>query len=299
MAASYCCDVFFIPNMSAKISEIKPIEYQGNGKIITFNKPLIMAIVNTTPDSFYDGGKFESIADVINDIEEKILQGADIIDIGAASSRPYALEINEIEEWTRLKNVLPQIRKKFPQIIISVDTFRANIAERAAELGADMINDIGGGTLDKNMFHIVAKLQLPYVLMHIQGTPQTMQDHPHYNNVAKEVIENLSEKVKTLSTMNFKKCIIDPGFGFGKSLEHNYQLLKQLQSFQHLNLPVLAGLSRKGMINKVIGTNPVTALNGTSVLNTIALLNGADILRVHDVKEAKQAIDLVKFYEKI
>ncbi|PBQ34849.1 dihydropteroate synthase [Sphingobacteriaceae bacterium] len=258
-----------------------------------------MAIVNITPDSFYDGGKYDSVRDILHDVEEKIKLGADIIDLGAASSRPNAKEISETEEWERLKGVLTVIREKFPEILISIDTYRASIAEQSAHLGADIINDIGGGTLDDKMFATVARLNLPYILMHIQGTPQTMQQNPHYENSVSDIREIFESKINSLKNLNFSKIIIDPGFGFGKSLENNYELLKGMSSFLNLHFPILAGVSRKGMINKVIGTNPVTALNGTTVLNTIALLNGASILRVHDVTEAKQAIELTEFYKSV
>ena len=257
-----------------------------------------MGIVNITPDSFYDGGKYDSVKDVLRDVEEKIRQGTDIIDIGAASSRPNAKEISETEEWERLKEVLNAIRKNFPATLISVDTYRASIAERSAESGADIINDIGGGNLDENMFTTIARLNLPYVLMHIQGTPQTMQNAPSYQNVVSDIKNEFAKKTDLLRSLHFEKIILDPGFGFGKSLENNYELLKGLAEFLDLGFPLLAGVSRKGMINKVIGTNPVTALNGTTVLNTIALLNGASLLRVHDVSEAKQAIELTEFYTK-
>ncbi len=271
------------------------MEYTCNGKTLTFIKPLVMAIINITPDSFYDGGKYSNVNDVLRDIEEKINQGAHIIDIGAASSRPNAKLITEHEEWQRLEQYLPEIRKKFPDIFLSVDTFSAAIAQKSADAGADIINDISGGSMDTKMFSTVAKLDLPYVLMHMQGTPQTMQQNPVYADVVKNVHDELSQKTEKLLALDFKKIIVDVGFGFGKTQEHNYLLLKNLQRFN--KYPILAGFSRKSMINKVIGTNPVTSLNGTTVLNTIALLNGASILRVHDVTEAKQAIELVEFYK--
>jgi dihydropteroate synthase len=283
--------------MSTKSNENKTIEYSCNGKIITFNKPLIMGIVNLTPDSFYDGSKYSSEIDVLKDVEEKIALGADIIDIGAASSRPNAKEISEEDEWQRLKNVLDQLRKKFPKILISVDTYRAAIAKRCADLGMDIINDISGGNLDAKMFETLAHLNLPYILMHMQGTPQTMQNNPSYVDVTTDIKNEFERKIKQLQDLSFNKIMLDPGFGFGKTLEQNYQLLKELAAFKSLNYPLLIGVSRKGMINKVIHTNPVTALNGTTVINTIALLNGASILRVHDITEAKQAIDLVEFYK--
>lgn len=258
-----------------------------------------MAIVNITPDSFYDGGKYGSVNDLVNDVSGKIKDGASIIDIGAASSRPGAEEIPEAEEWNRLHEILPALRKEFPDVFISIDTYRASVAHKSAEAGADIINDISGGNLDKTMFETIAKLDLPYILMHIQGTPQTMQKNPQYTNVSAEVKQEFQNKINVFHQLNFHKIILDPGFGFGKTTEHNFQLLKELKILTDLNLPVLAGMSRKGMINKVIGTSPVTALNGTTVANTLALLNGASILRVHDVTEAMQAIELVEFYKNV
>lgn len=284
--------------MKIKNTEIKPIEYACNGKIITFIKPLVMAIVNITPDSFYDGGRYSGVKDILADVEEKVKSGADIIDIGAVSSRPGAEEISEDEEWKRLQPVIAEVRKKFSKIIISIDTYRSEIVKKSAAEGADLINDISGGNFDKEMFNTVAKLDLPYILMHIRGTPKDMQKEPHYEDVVKEVMNDLRTKTEQLNKLGFYKIILDPGFGFGKNVEHNFKLLKQIDLFA-AQYPVLAGVSRKSMINKVIKTNPVTALNGTTVLNTIALLNGASVLRVHDVTEAKQAIELVEFYKNI
>jgi dihydropteroate synthase len=283
--------------MNTKINEKKTIEYSCNGKIIKFNKPLIMSIVNITPDSFYDGGKYDSESDVLKDVEEKINSGANIIDIGASSTRPNSDEITEKEEWKRLKAVLISVRANFPDILLSVDTYRASVAKKSAEHGIDIINDISGGNLDSLMFKTVADLNIPYILMHIQGKPKTMQNNPKYLNVVEEVKKDFESKINQLINLGFNKIILDPGFGFGKSLENNYQLLKSLNIFSSFNYPILAGVSRKSMINRVIGTNPVTALNGTTVLNTIALQNGASILRVHDAFEAKQAIELVEFYK--
>jgi dihydropteroate synthase len=283
--------------MNTKINEKKTIEYSCNGKIIKFNKPLIMSIVNITPDSFYDGGKYDSESDVLKDVEEKINSGANIIDIGASSTRPNSDEITEKEEWKRLKDVLISVRANFPDILLSIDTYRASVAKKSAEHGIDIINDISGGNLDSLMFKTVADLNIPYILMHIQGKPKTMQNNPKYLNVVEEVKKDFESKINQLINLGFNKIILDPGFGFGKSLENNYQLLKSLNIFSSFNYPILAGVSRKSMINRVIGTNPVTALNGTTVLNTIALQNGASILRVHDAFEAKQAIELVEFYK--
>lgn len=256
-----------------------------------------MAIVNLTPDSFYDGGRYGSTSDVLRDIEEKIKSGATIIDIGAASSRPGAAEISEEEEWKRLGTALKEIRKQFPGIFISVDTYRSSIAEKSANEGADIINDISGGSFDTDMFATMARLNIPYILMHIQGSPKTMQENPHYEDVVKDVTNYFEGKIKILTHLNFHKIILDPGFGFGKNTEHNFKLLKALDRMKAMGYPLLAGVSRKSMINKVIKTNPVTSLNGTTVVNTIALLNGASILRVHDVTEARQAIELVEFYK--
>lgn len=282
--------------MSNKNSEITAKAYSCNGKMLTFNSPLVMAIINLTPDSFYDGGKYDRVSDIVSDAEEKVRQGAHILDLGAASSRPGAAEISEAEEWQRLEAVLGELRKTFPATFISVDTYRPAIAKKSADLGADLINDISGGGLDPHMLATMAQLNLPYVLMHMQGTPQTMQQNPTYSHVVKDIKEEFETKIAALEKLNFHKLILDPGFGFGKTTAHNYQLLKGLGSFVSLGFPVLAGMSRKGMISQVIGTNPVTALNGTTVANTIALLNGASLLRVHDVTEARQAIELVEFY---
>lgn len=285
--------------MSNKINENKPIVYQIKGKSLSFEKAMVMAIVNVTPDSFYDGGKYGNINDVLRDAEEKVKQGAAILDIGAASSRPNAPEITAEEEWKRLELPLKELRKAFPDIFISVDTFYAEIAGKANEAGADIINDISGGDFDNKMFQVIAASDVAYVMMHIQGKPQTMQLNPQYGDVVYEVKADLGKKIQQLNTLGVNKIIADPGFGFGKNNEHNFQLLKQLGQLCELNYPVLAGVSRKSMVNKIIGTNPVTALNGTTVLNTIALMNGAKILRVHDVVEAKQAIELMEFYRRV
>jgi dihydropteroate synthase len=271
--------------------------YLTNGKQLSFEKAQVMAIINITPDSFYDGGKFSSVSDIIKDAEVKIRDGASILDVGAASSRPKAVAVSVKDEVFRLKEPLLKLRKEFPKVIISVDTYLSEVAEFAIDLGADIINDISGGEMDKQMIDVVAKHQIAYVLMHMQGTPQNMQVNPSYENVAKELIDFYRVKMDYCKSKGFNKLIIDVGFGFGKTVEHNYQLLKDLSRFTILEYPILVGLSRKSMINSVIHTTPDTALNGTTVLNTIALHNGAKILRVHDVKEAKQAIDLFEFYK--
>lgn len=272
--------------------------YLTNGKQLSFEKAQVMAIINITPDSFYDGGKFSSVTDIIKDAEMKIHEGATIIDIGAASSRPNAAAISVKDEIIRLREPLVKLRKEFPKIFISIDTYLADVAEFAIDLGADIINDISGSQMDKSMLDVVAKHQIAYVLMHMQGTPQNMQKNPSYDDVVKDISTFYTSKIEQCKNLGFDKLIIDVGFGFGKTVEHNYQLLKHLNEFTSFDYPLLVGLSRKSMINKIINTSPVTALNGTTVLNTIALQNGAKILRVHDVKEAKQAIDLFEFYKK-
>ena len=273
--------------------------YLTNGKQLSFEKAQVMAIINITPDSFYDGGKFSSVTDIIKDAEMKIHEGATIIDIGAASSRPKAISVSVKDEIFRLREPLTKLRKEFPKMLISIDTYLSEVAEFAIDLGADIINDISGGDLDPKMIDVVAKYQIAYVLMHMQGTPQNMQLNPTYENVVKELGDFYKSKIADCQSKGFEKLIIDVGFGFGKTVEHNYELLKHLHDFTEFGFPILAGLSRKSMINKVIHTSPVTALNGTTVLNTIALQNGANILRVHDVKEAKQAVDLFEFYKSV
>ena len=273
--------------------------YLTNGKQLSFEKAQVMAIINITPDSFYDGGKFSSVSDIIKDVERKISEGATIIDVGAVSSKPNGKEISVKDELVRLKQPLILIRKEFPEIILSVDTYLSSVAEFAIDIGADMINDISGGDLDDKMIEVIAKHQIAYIMMHMQGTPQNMQRNPIYDHVSKDILLYFKNKLIQFQKRGVEKLIIDLGFGFGKTVEHNYQLLKDLKAFKALHYPILVGLSRKSMINKVIHTTPETALTGTIVLNTIALQNGAKILRVHDVKEAKQVIDLFEYYQSV
>jgi dihydropteroate synthase len=278
--------------------------FEFHGKIMDFTKPRVMGILNVTPDSFYDWkiGRLDdlgsgSLGDLEiwrNRYEEMISEGAYIIDIGAVSTRPGAAEVSVGKEKNRLLPVLREIRKKHPGIIISIDTYRAEIANIAAGEGADMINDISGGTLDPLMLSTIVHLDIPYVIMHMQGTPSTMQVNPTYEDVVKEVSSFLFKQAGKLLESGHDKIIIDPGFGFGKSVEHNFQLLQNLDSLVAQGYPVLAGLSRKSMINRVLKIKPEEALNGTTVLNTIALLKGASVLRVHDVKQAVEAIRLVE-----
>ena len=264
------------------------------GNKLNLDEPIVMGILNVTPDSFFDGGKYKNEEDIINQTIKMIDEGATIIDIGGYSSRPNAEHISEQEEVNRIIPIITLVRRIFPDILISVDTFRSNIAKTCIENGADIINDISGGTIDNKMYETIAQLDVPYILMHIKGTPQNMQEYPDYTDVVAEVTEYFSDKIKQLNQIGVKDIILDPGFGFGKTVDHNYHLLSSLDEFNELGLPILAGVSRKSMINKVLNTTPDEALNGTTVLNTIALLKGAKILRVHDVKEAKETIALFK-----
>lgn len=253
-------------------------------------KPMIMGILNVTPDSFFDGGKYTEESAWLEHAAQMLGEGADIIDIGAYSTRPGAKDVSEKEESERLLKVVVSIRKHFPEALISVDTFRASIAAEAVGCGANIINDISGGTLDSRMFETAARLNVPYILMHIQGTPQNMQINPSYKNVVKEVYEYLENRLKRLNELGLKKVIIDPGFGFGKTGEHNFELLRNLEYFLNLNCPLLVGISRKSIINKLLNISSKDSLNGTTILNTIALQKGAGIIRVHDVKEAKEVV---------
>ncbi len=255
--------------------------------------PLIMGILNLTPDSFYDGGQHQGTANAVRHAQHMLAEGADIIDLGAISTRPGAKTLHADEEWNRLKEPLRHIRRKFPDTLISVDTFRADVAEKAIGEGADIINDISGGTMDNNMFDAVANTNVAYILMHILGTPETMQQNINYKNVTDEVRFFFKEKCQNLESKGFNKIILDPGFGFGKTIDHNYKLLDNLPELRINNYPVLTGISRKSMINKVLQTTPEEALTGTITLNTVALLRGTDILRVHDVKEAAQVRSIV------
>jgi dihydropteroate synthase len=271
----------------------------GNKKL-DLSTPAVMGILNLTPDSFYDGGRFDVPERAVEQAVKMVDQGAAIVDIGAVSSRPFAEEVSEAVEWSRLEKVLPELVSTLPGTIISVDTYRADIAVKAAKAGAGMINDISGGQMDERMFGVIAGLEVAYVLMHIKGTPQNMQQNPQYDDVVEEVNGFFEQNLQRIRNWGVKTpVILDPGFGFGKSLEHNYHLLKALPDFKTLGCPILAGVSRKSMINKVLKTKPENACNGTTVVNTISLLQGADILRVHDVKEAVEAVKLVKAYQEI
>ena len=262
------------------------------GELIDLTTPKIMGILNLTPDSFFDGGKYKSEKEVLLQIETMIEAGATFIDIGAYSSRPGAVHVSEAVELERILPIVQLAVKSFPSIVISIDTFRGNVARACIEAGAALINDISAGNLDASMYKTIGELKVPYIMMHMQGTPATMQNNPSYNNVTQDVLYYFSEKIASLRSHGVNDIIIDPGFGFGKTIEHNYQLLQELSHFSTLNLPILIGLSRKSMIYNVLESTPETALNGTSILNTIALERGAQILRVHDVKEAQECITL-------
>ena len=266
-------------------------------KLFDFIKPVVMGILNLTPDSFYDGGKYQNEEAWVSQTRKMLDEGADIIDMGAVSTRPGAKPVNAHEELERLLPPLKILAAEFPKAVFSIDTYHSDVARRCVEAGAHMINDISGGRFDKNMFPVIAEMKVPYVLMHIHGTPENMQQHPLSENSISVVRAFFAEQVANLRKLGVEDIILDPGFGFGKTLESNYELLANMESVRIDNLPLLSGVSRKSMINKVLGTTPAEALNGTTVIHTLALLNGADLLRVHDVKEARQAIDLVHFYQ--
>jgi len=268
------------------------------GKIINLSSPKIMGILNITPDSFFDGGKYNSEKAIIKQTKKMLKQGATFIDIGAYSSRPNAKHISESEELSRILPVIKLLVNKFPDILISIDTFRGQVAQKGLEAGACLINDISGGSLDENMFKIIAKYQVPYILMHIKGTPQNMQNNPEYNDIINEITTFFIDKTNQLKALNIKDIILDVGFGFGKTLAHNYTILNQLNHFTKLEYPILAGISRKSMLYKALDSKPSKMKNATTVANTIALLNGASILRVHDVKEAMECIKIIEYSSK-
>ena len=274
---------FFEPKQSLNIK----------GKLIDLSRPKVMGILNITPDSFYSNSRTKSIDEALTKAAQFLNEGATFIDIGGYSSRPGAKDISTSEEVDRLVPVVESLVKAFPAAVISIDTFRAKVAAETISAGAHIINDIAAGDMDEKMFETVAKLQVPYMMMHMKGTPQNMQQNPVYDNVLLEVIDYLAKKVAALKALHVHDVIIDPGFGFGKTIEHNYELLNQMEAFKIFKLPILVGFSRKGMIYKTLGTSAAEALNGTSVLNTIALQKGAGILRVHDVREAVECVKLV------
>jgi len=265
-----------------------------NGRLVDLSLPKVMGIINITPDSFFEESRSESVEAVLKRVEQVLEEGGDMIDVGAYSSRPGAAHVPEEEEGRRLWPVLSAIRDHWPDVLISLDTFRGQIAEKAVgEYGVDIINDISAGQLDDTMFDVIARLNVPYVLMHIQGDPQNMQKKPQYKNVTGDVLLFLAKKIDQLRSRGVSDIIVDPGFGFGKTINHNYELLHNLEQFKMFELPLLVGVSRKSMIYRFLGGSPETALNGTTVLNTLALTGGAKILRVHDVKEAAECVKLV------
>ena len=262
------------------------------GNLIDLSTPKVMGVLNITPDSFFDGGKYKDEKAILLQVEKMLIDGATFIDVGAYSSRPGAKHISEEEEINRIVPVVKLLVSHFPTILISVDTFRSKVAQKCIEAGAALINDISGGDLDDKMFDVVADLQVPYILMHMQGNPQNMQEAPAYDNIVTEVFYELSKKVEKLNALHVHDVILDVGFGFGKSAAHNYELLKNLDYFQQMELPVLTGVSRKSMLYKPLDITPQEALNATTIVNTIALQKGTQILRVHDVKEAIEAVKI-------
>ncbi len=280
-------DTFFSPKLTITC----------HGRLIDFTIPKVMGILNVTPDSFYDGGRYTSESAIISRVGTMIDEGADIIDIGAFSTRPGASEISPDEEKARLLGALQIIRREFPEICLSVDTFRADIAERAvSDFGAGIINDISAGNMDDRMLEIAGKLKVPYVMMHMLGTPGKMPSKPVYADVTRDLMAYFADRVAAAKLMGILDIIIDPGFGFGKTVQQNYQLLKELNLFSLMGMPVMVGVSRKSMIYRTLNVSKEDALNGTTVLNTFALSNGAGILRVHDVKQAVEAVKLFMIY---
>ncbi len=269
------------------------------GKILSLKKPIIMGILNISPDSFYDGGRYNQMGKALEQCARMVQEGADIVDVGAVSTRPGADDVPEAEERKRLAEVLSVLRREFPELPLSVDTYRSEIAAFAADQGADIINDISGGTFDPAIFDVVARNGLGYILMHIKGTPQNMQQNPQYDDVVGEIKSFFIRQSKAYFEAGCKKesLVLDPGFGFGKTLEHNYRILHHLDRFVDMGYPVLAAVSRKSMINKLLNVKPEAALNGTSVVHSLALLRGASMLRVHDVKEASEVVQLVQMFQ--
>lgn len=273
-------------------SKSKMMTLNCNGKLIDLTSPKVMGILNVTPNSFYDGGKHTEEKVILKQVEKMLLEGTTFIDVGGYSSKPNAEEVSEEQELQRILPVVQNISKEFPNTVISIDTFRSKVAQAAVENGAAIINDISAGNLDANMMETVAQLQVPYIMMHMKGTPQTMQSLTQYENIVKEMLFYFSEKIVLARSFGINDLILDPGFGFAKTVDQNFEVLNKLDLFQMTELPILAGLSRKSMIYKTLDTSAEFALNGTTSLNTISLLKGAKILRVHDVKEAVECVQL-------
>lgn len=267
------------------------------GKLLVGDKPLVMGIINATPDSFYGGSRFTGIDAILQHADQMLRDGAAILDIGGQSTRPGSKQINAEEELKRVVGAVESLHSHFPEAIISADTYYSAVATKVVEAGASMINDISAGSMDKDMIATIARLQVPYILMHMQGEPQTMQENPVYGNVTKEILDFFIARMAELREAGINDLIIDPGFGFGKTIAHNFELLRNLKLFSILERPILVGISRKSTIFRTLGNTVEQALNGTTVLNTILLLNGASILRVHDVKEAVEAVKLIEAYK--
>lgn len=265
----------------------------ARGRLVTFERPLVMGILNLTPDSFYDGGQHNTSDTALTKVEQLIADGADIIDIGAYSSRPGASPISVQEEIDRALPLIEALVRQFPDVLLSIDTFRAQVAEEAVKAGVHIINDISGGALDEEMFPTVARLQVPYILMHMRGTPESMQTLTSYDDVVVDIATSLGDKVASLRELGVKDIILDPGFGFAKTLEQNYELLHRIDELHYFGLPILGGVSRKSMIYKKLNITAQEALTGTIALNTLLLSKGVQLLRVHDVKEARQVVDLL------
>ncbi|MGG7034201.1 MAG: dihydropteroate synthase [Flavobacterium sp.] len=263
------------------------------GELIDLTTPKVMGILNVTPNSFFDGGKYQNESEILKQVEKMLTDGATFIDIGAYSSKPNAELVSEEEELNRIVPIVNLVLKHFPETLISIDTFRSKIAQVCVENGAALINDISAGHLDENMLQTVAQLRVPYIMMHMRGTPQTMQTLTQYDDIVKEMLFYFSESINKARSLGISDLIVDPGFGFAKTIDQNFEVLKKMELFQMLELPLLAGVSRKGMIHKTLNGTAETALNGTTVINTIALTKGAKILRVHDVREAMESIILI------
>lgn len=281
------------------MNSLKPHTINVNGRLVDLSTPQVMGILNVTPDSFFAGSRKQTEAEIAARVEEILSQGASMIDIGAYSSRPNADHVSAQEEMERLRRGLKVLRRVAPEAMVSVDTFRADVARMCVEeYGVGIINDIAGGEMDADMFDTVARLRVPYIMMHMQGTPQDMQQAPHYDNLMKEIFMYFARKVQQLHDRGVCDIILDPGFGFGKTLEHNYELLAHLEEFDVFDLPLLVGISRKSMIYRLLDITPQEALNGTTALHTIGLMKGAHILRVHDVREAVETVKIVTAMQK-
>jgi len=266
------------------------------GKLLSLDDPIVMGILNVTPDSFFDGGQYQQVDNILKQTEKMLLEGAEIIDVGGMSSRPGAAIISEEEELKRVVPIIEKISEKFSETIISIDTVRAKVAREAIRAGAAIVNDISAGKIDENLYKTVAELGVPYILMHMQGKPENMQNQPQYTDVVLEVMDFFIAEIAKLRALGIKDIVLDPGFGFGKTVDHNFWLLKKMHVFKTLELPILAGISRKSMICKTLNVHPINALNGTTALHVVALQQGAKILRAHDVKEA---VEVIKLHRKI